>query len=1165
MAARKPVKPNGFAYTPPSKLTPKRQPSKAGKKKADPQLVGKLFSGASRSPATLGVGGKSSGKVKVKKKRSVLDRVPGLSLVKGLLDVEGKVVGAAGKTIGAADPTTVGKIVGASAGVKPSDKQAATLGKVSKGVVNLATIVPSTTAKNVVDKPSRFLSDTAKSALGIPAGLVRLAVHPEAGVKAIGKSYADYYGSAVRGDAKAFDKKQKEQGAAQAVFDLAGIGSAGGATLGRVGQTLARSGTLGSRLERVATAVPRPLRYSGGVEGVVQRDISPNLLKNVARHQTDKVRARVQTKRYNAGRRDGVIDEAQKAGDVTYVLAPKGKSARIRAVAAQGGRGLAMFKAENAQETGGRKTGTIALIRGLSKPEQQAWKYAAQYGIKDAASARRILSRLKAYIETNRTAEIARLAKKGDKPDWVIDELPTIEKLIANADAAFTPRLWNAVSVERRRAKRLGRLDSGLKDVQAAIRPYMPAGDLLGVARRSGNETALDYVNRVRAAMQREGLDLPAYFKSEEIPKLRHAVFTKRDRRAAAEDKTYTGALTKLGRESNSPEILIRQNAGNISRRFSWNLVAETIDKHSFGWSKQRKYTAHQVLKQLEHRKINPDSVRLWNPRLMRERAISNVGDLNPTDEAMVQQTIAKELADHPPTIEINGQGKYSFSQSSNRADFKTAGWQVVPKDVYDELMAGAKGSMEGLLGRGWDIGKGKASRILLANPAWLGFQVSSNALLAGIAGVTPADMLRGQRVFSRLPARVKAEAESIFGVHPHYDQQRRLGSVTPGNRLFNGYQAMKETAFYRKAHEKNPLDMLFFRPDNAQNNAFRRGLMYSRLKREHYQRMNQDVGTIVTTQRKIMDALGQGNRDAAIVKMIRDEPQLLEKHAKAVNDFLGNWTTYTAQERHVVSRVVMFYGFLRFSTRLAFHTMPLEHPIMSSILLQLGRLEKDELERIFGSVGAKPPLWEYGNLFAPQKTFGQNVKAGDNVARFPLVRMVPFFNAVTGGKNVWRTGVAALPPPAQWIINAAAGKNVALGQPYKVDGSTNEVRNDLSIGNMLQITLGDFLRLNPYYRAAERIALKGAQGADSSLVFPRPTRYVAPAAKARNRRKIKQQQQLGAFGSLRESLFPLAGTNGLPQLETSKQFAQKKKPSSNAGGDSWGSGWSRGGRGGDW
>ena len=84
----------------------------------------------------------------------------------------------------------------------------------------------------------------------------------------------------------------------------------------------------------------------------------------------------------------------------------------------------------------------------------------------------------------------------------------------------------------------------------------------------------------------------------------------------------------------------------------------------------------------------------------------------------------------------------------------------------------------EGLPSRIVDISRGKISRVLLGNPAWLTFQVASNALLTGLAGTGPIDALRAQRWWKNLPDAEKEALAPEVGIHGWHDEARHQGEI---------------------------------------------------------------------------------------------------------------------------------------------------------------------------------------------------------------------------------------------------------------------------------------------------------------------------------------------------------------------------------------------------
>lgn len=1047
-------------------------------------------------------------------------------------------------------------------------------------VANLAWVVPASTAVTVYHQPGRTAEDTAKSVVGIPAGLIRAGLNPGQSASGIVADYKRRYAAAARGDYKAFHTRQLKEGAVPEAFDIAGVVSAGGATTGRVLQVAAKGGRLGSRAERLATRTTR-LRVSGGDRGVRVRKPSKNFYKNAAAAARHDVRARVQARRAARPQAAGIVREAtntptlkavarhnRKAArkgrapvpkktvrlltdEVTPVRLRKADRAQRRMVAQRGGVTLQRMKAEQQREVLG-PSGVRGSLRGLSKEEQAAFKYQVQYAPKSAADARRILIRHRDRIRRER-------ARNPVRP--VVDELPVIERLIKDPAAGFTPRVREAARVEGNRSRRLAAGDPGVNVDQALRRSHMPLGELLGVARVEG-ESAVQYARRVRQAGRREGLGTPSYFRSEEIPTGTRAMYAKGGSRAIQGPGVYSGALTRTGRESGDLAIVERSAAQNIKRKFNWNLVADTVDEHVLPWSRSKRFNAYQLQKEILRRGIDPESVRLWNPRLMREArqgATAAEHGVDAADPAFSSAHIHSALQHATASLD---------DLATNQAQFRAAGWQVAPRRAVEEVMDTATaGRAEGAVARGYDISKGQVSRVLLASPAWLGFQVASNTLMTGLAGVGPADLARSMRFFSKLDKAQRADMEALFGVHGWYKEQRRMGAA--GGRWTRTWEAVKDTPFYRRGLEgKSPLDALFFRPDNAQNNMFRRALMYNRVKRETYRRLGQDASAIVRLQQRVTGMLKGGPEEQMLA--VARNPRVIEELAQHVDDFLGNWTRYTAKERHVFSRFVMFYGFLRFATRLAFYTMPVNHPIMSSILLQLGRLEKDEITRIFGT---NPPPWEYGNLYGPFTGFGGTPSRADANRRVPTVRLVPFFNALQYAESPGSV-IGMLNPVVGTVVNQIAGKNVPLDSPYTVRGKSAYVMHsgDLSAGDRLRLAVAELLHLSPAERAVEAAVLRGKQTSDSSLLFPQPVRYKGASggggptfpgfttsgggaqrkpskqtleAAARNRALIAQQNARGPARLAGDVLFPFLGTDGRRRIDSARRWNQRgqKKP----------------------
>jgi len=976
------------------------------------------------------------------------------------------------------------------------------------------------TARATVQHPRDVLPKTAgslaKYAVGAIPGAVEAAVHPAAAIRGMTADFNRRYGVLAKpGGAAKFRARIRKEGAAPELVEGVGSLIPTGVVGGRVAQRAAEVGALGKTLRRAATSRP-DLRVSGEV--VRKQPVSANLARNVARATTDTARARVQRKR--AGRAVVAVEvkQAQERGEVTYVSRYRQRREQRKAIAREKGATIARLKTQQQAELRSARRD----VGSLSKSEQRGIKHAMQTGAFTPQAARKTLERRIATIEDERAAR--RKANPRYQVSAKRDELPELRWLHEHADDVFTPRLRAVVKraqVRERRQIHAG--DPGVDPVQAQLRRHAPQAELVGVRRAEG-ETNAAYLRRVKQAAAREGLERPGYFPSEERPQGAFSAMAAGGQRATEIPKAYTGSLFRQGIESADPEVMHRGAMRSIKRREQWNMVSRNFERHAVREINGRPVRDQSILeltRTLENAGVDPATVGFWNPRRFYEaskqaaRHEDDAADPLGQDVGSGDRDLHNALRDSIATAQDLRTRPEEFA--------KSRGWSVVPRQILDELESQTRSS--GAVGRSFDIGRGKVSRVLLGNPAWLSFQVGSNALMTGLAGVGPVDAIKAQRWWAKLPADVKQALEPDLGIHGWMDEQTHLGASTH-NRFVNAYRGFKTTGLYQSAHRANPLDAIF-RADNAQNNFFRRAVAYNHAKRETYRRMGRDTKGIMRAQQSIQRVFKM-DPDRQILETLRD-PQMFERHAQAVSDFLGDYTTYSARERRTLGRYGMFYGFLRNALRMTFYTMPVKHPVMTAIGLQLGKLHDDELKRLFG---VDVPVWEQGNAFVDGH-------------KFDVSRLNPFFNAIEyqGPGSV----MGAVSPFAAIVVDQIAGKNVLRDQPWHVGGSTQDVRSGRDVGpaDRARIVLAQALNLSPYYRLATKTGipgvarpLEGRQSDTSSLLFPQPTQYKQADALQTNEQRIREQRSTPALTQLQRALLPLLGEPSAPTIRQSREYA---------------------------
>lgn len=650
----------------------------------------------------------------------------------------------------------------------------------------------------------------------------------------------------------------------------------------------------------------------------------------------------------------------------------------------------------------------------------------------------------------------------------------------------------------------------------AEVRALRRKADESARARKQGEirapiESDVQFIKRAQAEAKKAGLERPAYVPSVKRLGLRYSDFALGGTKAIAKDKQYTGALFRTGREDVRPDAYLGGLAKNIKRKHNWNTVAQNFEAHTFDWGRNK--TIGQLLDELDRRGIDPGTVAFWNAgRYRRTRGEHERADL--PEEAFGEEPAAFGLDKAVDEAAVTG-----ADIAVKGAEFrKTTGWSVIPAEVYREIHAETRPS--GVGGRSWDVVMGKQSRLLLGtSPPWLAFQTASNAFLSFLGGTGPIDAIKAQVWWRKLSENERAAVLPVIGVGPHvFDvAQTKLGASV-NHQLVNSYRAFKASPIGTKAGKLNPLDAMF-RADNFQNNFFRKSMLYSQAKREAYTRMGKNVSMAQKFQDRTVGLFTLGPKEQ-IRRVLKDRDSL-EKHAEHISNFLGDYVAYTTRERRILKRSVMFYGFLRHSTRFAFYTMPAKHPIVTAMLADLSRLQVDEIKELLG--GDELP-YAFGKIYFTKD--GQLREVG-------LARMNPATNAIieaVGNPDPLRRLIGLLPPVIQAGLDLAYQRGAFTGKTLKVGGETGyaateraESGEGISLEDRARFALGRALKLILPYRAWEKAAYKGEGQSDTALAWsPKPTRYKSPEyqrLQEKNRRRFEKEG--GALNAILDQMFP--------------------------------------------
>lgn len=715
------------------------------------------------------------------------------------------------------------------------------------------------------------------------------------------------------------------------------------------------------------------------------------------------------------------------------------------------------------------------VIDPLTETEQAGLALALKYGVRNDPRALEVLARRLEEIES---PEARRSREEAGIEESM--EAEVIRAILDDPEAYLTPRVAEAANALRDIQVREAELDPGLADDQELIRRFSQQAELLGVPRRSVENRALPdaeqlslaadlfpeevgsvlrqkadefregydptekvdnpqaFVDRTRKAAEESGLAEPAYWMSVADPEsgARYAAVGT-GLKAAERNKEYKGGWFRTGAEDVGLETFVQGMERGIKRRFQWQMVVRNIETHAFEWSRNngQGVTFTEAKKIMRQRRVDPASVEFLPATIVERRPEAEAGMLRgrPVDEVPE----GEEFSDIH--TELNQRKTFEQLASEDIQSAPAMRYFVTTKEIGDELRAatqptgGTARMLEIIL-------KQKPTRLMLGalNIPWLGFQVLSNGMLMGLGGgFKPWDIVGAAKWYRGLSDDEKLAIDAELGItHGHHFamDQPHLGDTAAEakygvGRLVGGWRAYKKTKVGRGLHKANPLDFMF-RLDEGQNNFFRKTLFYSKAKRTAYRNMGRGVRGAMDTQGDIVERVFRKPPQEQL-KAITENQELFERHADHVRKWLGDYTRFSNAERKVLQGHVLFYGYLRFSLRFAFYTMPVQHPIMLNILSNIGRLGAQEIKDLFGV----PSNYALPTSMLAQVYFGERRDARrGQLESVNWGRMNPFLNSITQMEAEQQV-VGLVSPFAQLLVDQAFEESSFTGREWRIRG----------------------------------------------------------------------------------------------------------------------------------
>jgi hypothetical protein len=981
---------------------------------------------------------------------------------------------------------------------------------------------------------------------------------------AAAKDYERRYGASNKSQIRQIQR----EGIASDISDAAAVVGGTGAAVGRGLSKVADAGVLGKAAEKVATE-PRPkLRVTSGEGGAKAQPKSGNLFVAAGQHARDKARGRKlakQIERHNATGTPikGIVPEGP--GEVVRRSRRRQQFDQRKGVADRVSRGYIKLKNEQDREVrSGIEAERAKLRKATPKAHRQTAADVEQLALEghinfdDAARTRALLQARRAQIIKHRgTGPGARkvpLLRKATN-----DDLARVDRVLSaidtHPDQVLSPALreFHAKQVERHH--RLRAEDQIIDTTTADVRRYMPLARTIGEAEpfqaklarieekhangdfgqgAAATTKANDLVDRARhqfvarmkAKAIEHGVAEPVYVLHRPRPTAGFGDYAAGGSHAVAGPKKTSYKLFDTGTQDVTPAAYTQGVAKTIKRNVNWNTVSDVLERNAASWSRGASGGGRKIealRKEIDARGLDERDWAVVDLGVYRKRLESATegrgDDLVHSGEAGVHDALTKA------TYDLKG-AESEFARTNRR-------FVVVPRAVANELRDMAKPA--GTIRRGLQKAQGLQSRVLLNyNPTFVPVQVVANTPLALFAmRGNVKDLVAAQRWYKRLDPGSRDSLNEFLGLSAAQsaNMSPRMGAASPDNRLVRGYQALADSdrAQAAKHSRWNPLNI---NPllDDKQNAFFRKAVFYNEAKRQAARNMSKSARAIELEAKPLMDILKMPAGEEKIRLLRQAEPQF-ERIAEHTDEWLGNYLRYTARERQYLKTALLFYGFLRWSTKFTFYTLPVKHPLATVLLAKLGQLQNEEVIDLLSMQAVKESDGQVSKQDAENELRGGGfsdafgrvyITSGGKLKSIDLARVNPFTSAITDAMS---GGFRALPgllsPALQASFDLAYGRSAFQDRPLVLDGSPVQHAKDITAGGAARYLLRTEARTAAPVRIADNVLNPGAQSDDSLPVLgDRPRVYKTDKGKANAATRLAQKGPAGQ--RLANELIPL-------------------------------------------
>jgi hypothetical protein len=602
-------------------------------------------------------------------------------------------------------------------------------------------------------------------------------------------------------------------------------------------------------------------------------------------------------------------------------------------------------------------------------------------------------------------------------------------------------------------------------------------------------ETNVEYEARVAEAAKAHGLAAPEYADSRYAAEAEFRVQHPRSDSTPANPlgKTNHGTNYRLGRQAHDPEQAAASLRRTIERGARVEAEQEVLAKLGMYFPDQA--SAATFLKGLG---IASDDVALIKP---------------------TSGVVRKDMA-----------SAHDLAKGKDHGDYVTAhGVFAVDKVVKQELDALSLHATQParILHL---LALGPQAALLALSPSWFLFQRVNDLIGAAAGGSLPATRSYGKQLKA-----LDEDSQEIAAVMSGGSVSTDFLTPRTGQKLGRMQRVLDENPTYSAAFDSDaPATNLLMKFAHDGPTALLRadakitGKVRERQFIHNLQKiaakMDPDVAKVYKGFAPFGHALKTG--DVQLLQKLLKDPKYAkarDEAAASLNRVMGDWHNYTAGERSLKSAFA-FYGFLRYSTRMALYTLPVDHPYVGMLIAQLGAAGTEDARNIIGD----DLPYGFGKLYHSDGTI-----AADLTRANPLVGPL---TQITKPEQV--LGLAT--PLASIMLSVVTGQKIGLSDSasgYVKQFTVNKDPKDHSLGGFtsdqrLRILGDQVLSLLSPYKAWKNWDTRAQS--DDSLPFDR--RYLEGATGAERNTIAERNANRatgGARGVLRQQLPLLAPSDG--------------------------------------